>query len=80
MNAKQKGNFTVTGRGGNALVGFLTRQPTGKIMATPNAPTWLSESDQTTVILAVENEEARVTVNGQVLEIETTWQMGTHGA
>jgi hypothetical protein len=76
MNAERKGNFTVTGRGGIALAGFLSRKTRGKIMATPNAPTWLSDSDRKTVIAAIEKGQTQVTVDGQVLKIETTWQTG----
>jgi len=79
MNGEKKGNFTVNGRGGIALAGFLCRKPKGMIMVTPNAPSWLSAPDRKTVISAIEKGEAQVTVNGQVLKIETTWQTAARG-
>ena len=73
MKAEQKGNVVVSGRRGIAFVGFLTKKLTGEIGVSRNAPTWLSPSECSTVINAIQIQAESVSIAGEMLKIEITW-------
>ena len=77
MSCCKHGNLVVTSQGGGkngiALVGFLCMKEDGTIHATPNAPTWLSASERTDVVTAIESRLKGLTLSGADFMIETTW-------